>query len=82
LILENECDQFSRPSRSRQEGSDRHNLNKRRLTLKSYNQRGNHYRKSWVNKTNLVFKQLDDEFLNQNEPEKNKFRQRYFICCW
>lgn len=83
LILGNEHDdRSSRPSTSRGGGGypDRHGFNKK-VTFKANNRGGNHYRKSWDNKTDLVREQLDsNEFSNRNgQSGRNNSGRRYFI---
>lgn len=71
-------DRTSRPSTSRGGGgySDRHGFNKK-VTFKANNRGGNHFRKSWESKTDLVRDQLDTEFSNRNGPPRNNTGRRY-----
>ncbi|XP_025206227.1 nuclear RNA export factor 1-like [Melanaphis sacchari] len=57
--------------------SDRHGYNKK-VTFKANNRGGNHFRKSWDSKTNLVRDQLDSEFSNRNGPSRNNPGRRSF----
>ncbi|XP_060865132.1 nuclear RNA export factor 1-like [Metopolophium dirhodum] len=72
-------DRTSRPSTSRGGGgySDRHAFNKK-VTFKANQRGGNHFRKSWESKTDLVRDQLDSEFPNRNGPSRNNTGRRSF----
>ncbi|XP_025204552.1 uncharacterized protein LOC112601259 [Melanaphis sacchari] len=70
-------DQNSRPSTSRGGGgySDHYGCTKK-VTFKANNCRGNHFRKSWDNKTELVRDHLDSEFFNRCRSPKNNTGRR------
>lgn len=79
ITLGNEHDdRGSRPSTSRGGGGypDRHNFNKK-VTFKANNRGGNHFRKSWEGKTDLVRDQLDTEFSHRSggNPRNNSGRR-------
>ncbi|XP_025202678.1 nuclear RNA export factor 1-like [Melanaphis sacchari] len=72
-------DQNSRPSTSRGgDGCSDHYGCTKKVTFKANNCRGNHFRKSWDNKTELVRDHLDSEFFNRSRPPKNNTGRRSF----
>ncbi|XP_060839178.1 nuclear RNA export factor 1-like [Rhopalosiphum padi] len=71
-------DRTSRPSTRGGGGYlDRHGYNKK-VTFKANNRGGNHFRKSWEGKTDLVRDQLDSEYSNRNGPPRNNSGRRSF----